>query len=443
MLHDVSVRGCVFISIKIQIQKNMPSTLTDTVSIRTDRLLERFLRYVRIDTAADPQSDSYPSSDKQLTLTKMLARELTAMGIEDVEFTPDGLVIATVPASAPGDLPVVAAVAHVDTSPEAPSADINPQIIDDYRGGDILLLNGGVITVAGYPKLESMIGETLVTTDGTTLLGGDDKAGVAIIMEVAETLMEHPEIPHGPMRIVMTCDEEIGRGTDKIDVKNLAAAVAYTLDGGGRGQIDVETFSADAVTVTFTGHNIHPAIAKNRMINSTRAAARFIDSLPIDDETPETTQDRDGFIHVHDVFGGVGQTRVELILRSFESEMLETYAARVAKLADQAAATIPGMKVHCRVRRQYRNLADGLARLPESVALAEQAFVNLNRTCSREIVRGGTDGSQLTEKGLPTPNLSSGQHNIHSVLEFANLNEMRDSARHFIELLRLWGGKLS
>lgn len=421
----------------------MPSTPISRLHLRSDRLLERFLRYVQLDTAADPNSQTYPSSTKQLVLGKLLADELTAMGIEGVEFTRDGLVLATVPATVAGNLPVVAAVAHLDTSPEAPSENVDPQVIENYAGGDIHLPNGAVITVANCAELAEMVGDTLITTDGTTLLGGDDKAGVAIIMEVAHTLMEHPEIPHGPLRVVMTCDEEIGHGTDKVDLRALAATIAYTIDGGGRGEIDVETFSADAITVTFTGHNIHPAIAKNRMVNSMRAAARFVDSLPLTSETPETTQGRDGFIHVHDIHGGVGKTRVELILRSFDSEQLVAYAGRVEKLAEAAAAEFSGMRVQCVVRKQYRNLREGLERLPEAVSLAETAFANLGLTCSREIVRGGTDGSQLTEKGLPTPNLSSGQHNIHSVLEFANLNEMSDAARHLIELLRLWGEKRS
>lgn len=420
----------------------MTSPITD-LHLRTDRLLERFLRYVRLDTAADPHSSTYPSSDKQRVLGKLLADELTAMGMDEVEFTPDGLVIATVPATVAGDLPVVAAVAHLDTSPEAPSENVNPQVIDNYPGGDIELPSGAVIAIADCAELDQMVGDTLITTDGTTLLGGDDKAGVAIIMEVAHTLMEHPEIPHGPLRIVMTCDEEIGRGIEKIDLPALAATVAYTIDGGGRGRIDVETFSADAITVTFTGHNIHPAIAKDRMVNSTRAAARFVESLPLNSETPETTEGRNGFIHVHDIVGGVGKTRVELILRSFETDQLAEYAQRVEKLAEAAAADFPGMRVECVVRKQYRNLRDGLERLPEAVSLAETAFANIGVPHSREIVRGGTDGSQLTEKGLPTPNLSSGQHNIHSVLEFANLNEMGDATMHLIELLRLWGEKRS
>ena len=421
----------------------MPTTDTSFAAIRTDRLLERFLRYVKIDTAADPHSSDYPSSAGQLTLGRVLADELTAIGLAEVEFTPDGLVIATVPATTSGSIPVVGLVAHVDTSPEAPSDDVKPQVIESYQGGDLTLLNGRIITVSDCPDLESMVGETLVTTDGTTLLGGDDKAGVAIIMELAQTLLEHPEIAHGPVRVVMTCDEEIGHGTDKIDLAALDASVAYTIDGGGRGMIDVETFSADAMTINFEGYNIHPAIAKDRMVNSIRAAARFVDSLPLQSQTPETTGGRDGFIHVNEVVGGVGETRVELILRSFESETLVDYAQQVQQLAEEAANAIPGTRVVCLVHRQYRNLREGLAELPESIELAEKAYESIGVDYTKAIVRGGTDGSQLTEKGLPTPNLSSGQHNIHSVLEFANLNEMTDATRHLIELVRLWGEKRS
>lgn len=416
------------------------NTITPTTAdLSVDRLLERFLRYVRVNTAANPHASGYPSSPGQLQLGRMLADELSAMGLDDVRFTDDGLVIATVPATIPGKLPAVALVAHLDTSPEAPSEQVRPQVIEKYQGGDITLLNGKVIEVADCRDLESMLGETLVTTDGTTLLGGDDKAGVAIIMELAQTLVEHSEIPHGPVRIVMTCDEEIGHGTDKIDLSELDATVGYTIDGGGRGVVDVETFSADAMTVSFQGHNIHPAIAKDRMVNSIRAAAKFIDSLPIQLQTPETTEGRDGFIHVHDLSGGVGGTRVELILRSFESEELITYADQVRTLAEQAAQEIVGVEVDYQVRRQYRNLREGLSTLPEAIDLAERAFETIGVKSTKAIIRGGTDGSQLTEKGLPTPNLSSGQHNIHSVLEFANLNEMTDSLRHLLELLKLWG----
>ncbi|MCC9657523.1 peptidase T [Rhodopirellula halodulae] len=409
--------------------------------IQTDRLLERFLRYVKINTAADPQSAAYPSSERQRELASLLAEELRAMGLDDVSMDEHAVVIATVPATVEGNLPTVALVAHMDTSPEAPSESVNPQVVQSYPGGDLPLPHGNSITVDGCPDLKDMVGQTLVTTDGSTLLGGDDKAGVAIIMELAQTLVENPSLAHGPVRVVMTCDEEVGRGTEKLDLERLDATVAYTIDGGGHGVIDVETFSADAMTLIFQGHNIHPAIAKGRMVNSLRAASDFAASLPRDNQTPETTDGREGFIHLHDIVGGVGQTRVELILRSFDSEQLDTYSETVTKLAHDAVAAWPGMKVDITRRRQYRNLGDGLAKLPESISLAEEAFTKIGVDSKQAIIRGGTDGSQLTEMGLPTPNLSSGQHNIHSVLEFANLDEMVLATKHLVELLQLWSEK--
>jgi len=337
-----------------------------------------------------------------------------------------------------GVSPTVALVAHIDTSPEAPSDRVSPQVIESYSGGDILLAAGNPITVSACPALESMIGKTLVTTDGTTLLGGDDKAGVAIMMELAQTLIENPHLQHGKLRLLFTCDEEIGRGTDKIDLNKLDAMVAYTIDGGGAGVIDVETFSADAATVRFKGNNIHPAIAKGVMLNAIRAAADFVSELPRTRMTPETTSDREGFVHPHSIRGGVGEATVELILRSFDADELTEYASLIREAAQAAADRTPGVEVIVDVRRQYRNLRDGLQRLPQAVDLAEIAFANLGRTSHKEIIRGGTDGSQLTEKGLPTPNLSSGQHNIHSVTEFACLDEMVEATEHLVELLSLW-----
>ena len=418
---------------------SMPSS--PPILVQPDRLLERFLRYVRVETTAAPGSTRSPSSDGQMRLGSQLADELRQLQLADVNHSEHGVVSATVPPTVSGDLPVIALVAHLDTSPEAPGANVRPQVIDSYDGGDIPLPSGAVISADAYPDLLSMKGHTLVTTDGTTLLGGDDKAGVAIIMELVQTLMEQPSIPRGPVKIVFTCDEEIGHGTDHIDVDGLGATVGYTVDGGGQGVIDHETFSADAATVTFTGHNIHPAIAKGRMLNSIRAAADFVSSLPRHRQTPETTEDREGFVHVHDITGGVGQTVVELILRSFETEDLTAYADQLRGLADAATDHWPGVRAEVAVRRQYRNLRDGLAKLPEAIDFAEEAFAHLGVECRREIIRGGTDGSQLTEKGLPTPNLSSGQHNIHSVLEFANVNEMLVATRHLVELVQLWATK--
>jgi tripeptide aminopeptidase len=410
--------------------------------INRQRLLERFLRYVRLGTAADPNSNHYPSSESQRELGRLLETELQAMSAEDVYQDEHALVYATVPSTiGQADGAVVAHVAHMDTSPDAPSDNVQPQIVKNYPGGDLELANGEAIRVDACPALHELVGSTLITTDGSTLLGGDDKAGVAIIMELVQTLIENPHLNHGPVKIVMTCDEEIGRGTDKIDLERLAADVAYTIDGGGSGVIDVETFSADAATVRFIGDNIHPAIAKGRMINAVRAAAEFVANLPRETDTPETTCGRQGFIHANTISGGVGEASVELILRSFDAADLETYADRLRQNAEQVKSQFPGLDVEVIIRRQYRNLGEGLAKLPESVTLAEQAFENLGRSYVKEIIRGGTDGSVLTEKGLPTPNLSSGQHNIHSVREFACLDEMVASAEHLIELLSLWSNQ--
>lgn len=412
--------------------------------IDRSRLLDRFLRYVRVGTNADPSSKTYPSSRGQRDLGAMLRDELAAMSIDDAYQDEHALVWGTVPATnGHGNggqaTPTVALVAHLDTSPEAPGDNVDPQVIDAYDGGDIVLPAGNTISPATSPTLATVVGKTLITTDGRTLLGGDDKAGVAIIMEVAQTLIENPHLMHGPVRVVFTCDEEIGHGTDKIDLATVDAMVAYTIDGGGAGVIDVETFSADAATVRFIGHNIHPSIGKGRMINAVRAAADFVAALPRQTCTPETTDDRDGFIHPHSIGGGVGEATVELILRSFESDDLTEYAAQIESTANAIAKQTPGLKVEVSVRRQYRNLRDGLQSLPEAVTFAERAFANLNRPSTCMIIRGGTDGSQLTEKGLPTPNLSSGQHNIHAVTEFACLDEMVEAAEHVIEMLTLWG----
>jgi tripeptide aminopeptidase len=416
-------------------------TTRSPVTINQQRLLQRFLRYVRVGTAANPNSTNYPSSPGQTELGRLLAAELAEITIQDAHLDEHSLVWGTVPATDGGSSPAVALVAHLDTSPEARGDGVNPQVIEAYPGGDITLPAGNQIKVATSRELESLIGKTLITTDGTTLLGGDDKAGVAIIMELAHTLIENPHLMHGPVRILFTCDEEIGRGTDKIDLDKLGAMVAYTLDGGGAGVIDVETFSADAATVRFVGHNIHPAIAKGRMVNAVRAAADFVATLPRHTDTPETTTDRQGFIHPHQIEGGVGEATVELILRSFDTADLSKYADQVQSLADTIAKATPGLQAEVQIRRQYRNLRDGLADLPEAVSLPVQAFENLGRPCNQEIIRGGTDGSQLTEKGLPTPNLSSGQYNLHSVTEFACLDDMVEAVEHLIEMLGLWSEK--
>jgi tripeptide aminopeptidase len=286
--------------------------------------------------------------------------------------------------------------------------------------------------------LKELAGKTLITTDGHTLLGGDDKAGVAVIMETAQWLVEHPEVPHGPVKVLFTCDEEIGRGVKHVDVKRLGATVCYTLDGSGAGLIDVETFSADLATVVIRGVNIHPSIAKDRMVNSIRAAAEFIARLPRDVMAPEVTSGRDGFLHPYQLEGGVAQTRLKILLRDFDTANLARQAELLHSIATKVESRTAGVKVEVQITRQYRNMAEGLRREPRAVSYAQEAFRRLGKEAKLDIVRGGTDGSQLTELGLPTPNLSTGQHNIHSPLEFACLDEMVEAGRVLVELVKIW-----
>jgi tripeptide aminopeptidase len=404
------------------------------------RLLDRFLRYVKVHTTADDSTDRYPSSPGQLELGRMLVDELRGMGLPDALQDEYGIVSATVPATVNRPAPVVAFNAHLDTSPETSGEGVNPQVIRNYSGEDIQLPGdpSKVIRVEECPALKELAGKTLITTDGHTLLGGDDKAGVAVIMETAQWLVEHPEVPHGPVKVLFTCDEEIGRGVKHVDVKRLGATVCYTLDGSGAGLIDVETFSADLATVVIRGVNIHPSIAKDRMVNSIRAAAEFIARLPRDVMAPEVTSGRDGFLHPYQLEGGVAQTRLKILLRDFDTANLARQAELLHSIATKVESRTAGVKVEVQITRQYRNMAEGLRREPRAVSYAQEAFRRLGKEAKLDIVRGGTDGSQLTELGLPTPNLSTGQHNIHSPLEFACLDEMVEAGRVLVELVKIW-----
>lgn len=407
----------------------------------THTLLDRFLRYVRIDTKADEKSTTYPSSPGQLVLGAMLRDELLALGVKDAIQNEHGLVFGTIPGNAPG-APVIAFNAHIDTNPENSGKDVQPQVIRNYPGGDIPLpKNDKVIRVADNPELESLRGKTIITTDGTTLLGADDKAGLAVIMEATRILMENPSIPHGPVRVVFTCDEEIGFGVKHLEPSQIGAVVAYTLDGAGSGEIEDETFSADAATVTVTGVNIHPSIGKGRMVNALRLAALFIDRLPKRRMSPETTADRDGFIHPLTIEGGVGEVKINLLLRSFDTPELAVQAELLREVARQVERDYPEAKVKVETRKQYRNMKDGIAKLPQAITHAAEAVRRAGMEPKHKIIRGGTDGSQLTEKGLPTPNLSTGEHNPHSPLEWTCLEEMESAVRVVVELCQVWAGK--
>jgi tripeptide aminopeptidase len=408
-----------------------------------DPLLDRFCRYVRIDTQSDESATTYPSSTGQLELGRLLTDELQAMGLPDAAQDSHGLVWATIPATVKYPAPVIAWNAHVDTSPETSGHNVKPIVHRDYTGGDIILPGDSskVLRTSDQPELGRLKGKTIITTDGTTLLGGDDKAGVAVIMETAAHLMAHPEVPHGPIRVLFTCDEEIGHGVDHVDLKKLGAHAAYTLDGGGHGEIDDETFSADLAIVTITGVNIHPGLAKAKMVNAVRLAGMFLDRLPRLVLSPETTADREGFLHPYRIEGGVGEVKLRILLRDFETAKLAEKAELLHAAARLLMAEFPQAKVDVTVTPQYRNMAEWLVREPRALQFADEAMKRAGLEPKRCIVRGGTDGSRLTEMGLPTPNLSCGEHNIHSPLEWTCLEEMQTAIHVLLELARLWGAE--
>jgi tripeptide aminopeptidase len=408
-----------------------------------DSLLERFLRYVRVDTQADEASSTYPSSPGQLELGRVLAEELRALGLRDASQDERGIVLATIPATPGHSAPTIAWIAHVDTSPETSGRGVKPVVHRPYDGGDIVLPGdpSKVLRAADNPELARLKGQTIITTDGTTLLGGDDKAGVAVIVEAAAQLLARPEVPHGPIRVCFTCDEEVGHGVDHVDLGKLGAVAGYTLDGGGVGEIDNETFSADLAVVTVRGVNIHPSIAKGRMVNALRVAGTFLDRLPRTGQSPETTEGREGFLHPYRIEGGVAEVALRILLRDFDTPRLAERAEALRELARSVVAEHPQARIDVAVSKQYRNMADGLRREPRAVALAQEAMRRAGVEPKLTIVRGGTDGSRLTELGLPTPNLSTGEHNIHSPLEWTCLEEMATAVRVLIELARVWGAE--
>ncbi len=400
------------------------------------RLLDRFLAYVKIDSQADFRAKTYPSSPGQLLVGQLLLQELHAMGLEEAYQDKNGLVYALIPGNPKA--PAIALVAHVDTSPESPGGGVLPQVISRYDGTDIVLQGSKkVLSPSRYPELSAYCGKTLITSDGTTLLGADDKAGVAVIMEAAQRLLEQP-LNHGPVMLLFTCDEEIGHGVDHVDIEQLAVACAYTLDGGPSGELDIATFSADRAEVTFTGINLHPSIGKGKMINAVRLGGIFLDRLPRHILSPETTEGREGFIHPYEIQGGVAQTRISLLLRDFQASALDQQEAMLQTLAREIETEFPGAKVEVTRHIQYRNMAEGMAREPRAVTLAEQAMKNAGVVPNLTWVRGGTDGSRLTERGLPTPNIFCGEHNAHSLDEWCCLEEMEESVLTVLELVKLW-----
>lgn len=404
-------------------------------------LLERFCRYVRMDTQANEQATTYPSSSGQLVLGKMLVEELQALGLRDAAQDQHGIVMATLAATTRRAAPTIAWLAHMDTSPETTGKDVNPIVHRRYHGGDLVLPGDPtkVLRPSEFPELTKVAGKTVITTDGTTLLGADNKSGIAVIMEAAKHLLAHPEIEHGPIRICFTCDEEIGHGVDHVDIARLGAAVGYTLDGVGEGEVEGETFSADKATVTITGLNIHPSIAKGKMVNAIRLAGLFLERLPRMVLAPEVTDGRDGFIHPYGIEGGVGQAIIRLLLRDFDTTKLADEANLLRAIAQQLTIEYPAAKIAVDVVKQYRNMADGIRREPRAMGYAIEAMKRAGLEPRILSIRGGTDGSRLTELGLPTPNLSTAEHNPHSPLEWTCLEEMETAVRVLVELAQVWG----
>jgi tripeptide aminopeptidase len=404
-------------------------------------LLERFTRYASIDTQAAEGATGYPSSANQLELCRMLARECQEIGLSDVAMNDFGIVTATVPASTGCRAPAIAWFAHVDTSPEFTAENVRPVVHPNYDGRDLVLPGDSsrVLRTSENPALTKLIGRTIITTDGTTLLGADDKSGIAVIMTAAAYLLAHPEIVHGPIRVCFTCDEEIGHGVDHVDLDKLGVVCGYTLDSEGCGRIDSETFSADLAIVKVTGVNTHPSIGKGAMVNAVRILSDFISRMPTDRLSPETTDARDGFLHPYQISGGVASASARIILRDFETATLADHARLLEKIAEELRAKHPQASIEVEIHKQYRNMRDGLAKEPRALAKAIEAVKAAGLEPELSQIRGGTDGSVLTERGLPTPNLSSGQHNPHSPLEWTCLEEMQKAVDLLIELAKGWG----
>jgi tripeptide aminopeptidase len=403
-------------------------------------VLDRFLRYVAIDTRSNEDSQSCPSTPGQLVLMRILAAELTRIGLDDVSLDDNGYLMATIPATLSASVPTIGFIAHVDTSPEMSATDVRPLVHPAYDGRNLVLPDdpSAVLRLSEQPDLQSQFGNDIVTASGLTLLGADDKAGVAEIVTAADHLMRHPEIPHGPIRIAFTPDEEIGRGADRFDVQRFGAACAYTLDGGSRGELEYESFSADAMTLTFNGFNTHPGYAKGRMVNAIRLAAQFIDRLPAQMMSPETTSGYEGFVHPYQLDASVDRTRVKVLIRDFVTAALAGKEALVERLAREVVASVPGASLEIKIEESYRNMREVLDRHPDVVDRARDAIRRVGLEPIERPIRGGTDGSRLSFMGLPTPNLFAGEHNFHSRLEWVSVQDMEKAVEVIVELARVW-----
>ena len=406
----------------------------------THKVTERFLRYVVIDTQSDPESPTCPSTEKQKDLGRLLAAELKEMGLADAHLDENGYVYATIPANSRKKVPVICFCSHMDTSPDCTGKNVRPQIVRNYRGGDIVLPADPtqVIRAAEHPALADQIGSDIITTDGTTLLGADNKAGVAEIMDAAQFLIDHPEIEHGTIKILFTPDEEIGRGVDKVDLTKLGADFAYTIDGETAGHIEDETFSADGATITIEGVSAHPGFAKGKMEHAIKIAAAIVDRLPKDSCSPETTEGKQGFLHPIAISGALEKATLSLIVRDFTEAGLKEKEMLLERIVKAVMRGYPRSTYRMVVKEQYRNMKEVIDRHPQTVEYAIEAIRRAGLKPVRGSIRGGTDGSRLSFMGLPCPNIFAGEHAFHSRLEWVSRRDMEKAVQTIVHLAMIW-----
>lgn len=409
-------------------------------SIKTSGVADRFLRYVTIDTQSDPASPSCPSTEKQKNLGQVLVDELQALGITDAHLDEYGYVYATIPANTEKSVPVICFCSHMDTSPDCSGTHVKPIVHRNYQGGDLALPDDPsvVIRQGEHPDLQNQLGNDIITASGTTLLGADDKAGIAEIMAAAEVLMAYPAIKHGTVNILFTPDEEIGRGVDKVNLAKLGADYAYTIDGETAGSIEDETFSADGVTVTIDGVSVHPGFAKGKLQNAIKIASEIVAGLPKNRLSPESTDRREGFVHPVSVKGGVEQAIITFIVRDFTDENLFIHERELEQVVKAVLSRYPGCKYHFEVNEQYRNMKQVLAKHPQILAIGIEAIRRAGMEPIRRSIRGGTDGSRLSFMGLPCPNIFAGGHAFHGKHEWVSIQDMEKAVRTILHIVSLW-----
>ena len=401
---------------------------------------DRFLRYVQIDTQSDPQSSTFPSTEKQKNLGRLLVKELQEIGIKDAELDDHGYVYATIPSNTAKKVPVICFCSHMDTSPDCSGANVKPLVHRHYDGGSIVLPDDPeqVLSMEDHPALKNQIGHDIITASGNTLLGADNKAGLAEIMDAARFLMDHPEVKHGKIRILFTPDEEIGRGVNHVDMKKLGADYGYTMDGESAGSLEDETFSADGVQIVIEGVAVHTGFAKGKMVNAIKVAAAIVAALPKETLSPETTAGKEGFIHPLRMEGTGEKAVIDFLIRDFETPGLQRLENILEQIMEEVVARYPGAKGSFQVSGQYRNMKEVLDQHPQVTAYAAEAIRRAGLTPVRRSIRGGTDGSRLSFMGLPCPNIFAGEHAFHSKQEWVSIQDMQKAVQTIVHLCTIW-----